>query len=94
MCFNKYKIICNNNEISKITSLQLSASQEVFVRMSNHRTVLSSPHDKNVFGSLGTVMISYAVPLWQVNLLFKLESDRSRSEYMIIPSPELDTTYK
>ena len=39
------------------TSLQSSLVQLVLVRRSNHRTVPSSPHDRNVYGSFGTVII-------------------------------------
>jgi len=41
------------------TSLQSSFVQLVLVRRSNHRTVPSSPHDRKVYGSLGTVMICH-----------------------------------
>lgn len=40
-----------------LTSLQSSFVQLVFIRKSNHLTVPSSPQDKKVYGSFGTVII-------------------------------------
>lgn len=54
-----------------LTSLQSSFVQLVFIRKSNHLTVPSSPQDKKVYGSFGTVIIcrqKQKEKLWDINL--------------------------
>ena len=78
-CDGLWSPLCEGLHHYHRTSLQSSLVQLVFVRRSNHRTVPSSPHDRNVYGSLGTVMICTEHSNGQRVSGFQAESERRRT---------------